>query len=106
MLSVERARSASGEQQRQDGTERKGRSIGPLPTQSQRRHIMKQRLSMLAGIGMGAGLMYWLDPVQGRRRRALVRDQLISGLAQSADLLDKAARDLRNRAWGSAAEAR
>jgi hypothetical protein len=57
-------------------------------------------LNMLTSIGVGAGLMYFLDPVQGRRR-ALVRDKVVSGLAQSGDLLDKAARDLGHRAWGS-----
>ena len=61
---------------------------------------------MLTSIGVGAGLMYFLDPVQGRRRRALVRDKCVSSLAQSGALLDKAARDLGHRAWGRAAEAR
>jgi uncharacterized membrane protein len=67
---------------------------------------MNHQMNMLASIGMGAGLMYFLDPVQGRRRRVLVRDKFISALAQSGDLVDKAVRDLGHRAWGSAAEAR
>jgi hypothetical protein len=32
---------------------------------------------LLLGIGIGAGLMFMLDPVKGRRRQALVRDKLI-----------------------------
>src|SRR5262249_24307552 len=60
----------------------------------------------LASIGMGAGLMYFLDPVQGRRRRALVRDKVASSVVQAGDFLDKAARDLEHRAWGIVAEAR
>jgi hypothetical protein len=31
-------------------------------------------LSLLAGIGIGAGLMYLLDPERGRSRRAYLRD--------------------------------
>ena len=33
------------------------------------------QLCLLGGLGAGAGLMYIFDPVQGRRRRALLRDQ-------------------------------
>jgi uncharacterized membrane protein len=50
--------------------------------------------------------MYFLDPYQGRRRRALVRDKFWSAWVQSSDLLAKAARDLGNRASGIMAEAR
>ena len=60
----------------------------------------------LASMGVGISLMYFLDPVQGRRRRSLVRDTFVSNLAQSGEFLDKAARDLGNRAWGSVAEVR
>lgn len=69
---------------------------------------MKQQLrliNMLGALGLGAGWMYFLDPDQGRRR-ARVRDQLFRACAQSGDLLDKAARDLRHRVWGSVAEAK
>ena len=37
---------------------------------------MSHALSILAGVGMGAGLMYILDPQTGRRRRALARDKM------------------------------
>ena len=62
----------------------------------------------LAGMVVGAGLMYLLDPDRGRRRRALVRDQVVSAGHEIGDLgetLSAQARHLRNRAAGLAAEA-
>jgi hypothetical protein len=38
---------------------------------------MNPGLAALCGLGMGAGLMFIFDPVRGKRRRALVRDQLV-----------------------------
>jgi uncharacterized membrane protein len=35
------------------------------------------RLAVLSALGIGAGLMYVLDPYSGARRRALVRDKLV-----------------------------
>jgi uncharacterized membrane protein len=49
--------------------------------------------------------MYFYDPSRGRRRRALVRDRAVRIKNQSDDFLEKAARDLRNRARGALAEA-
>lgn len=43
----------------------------------------------LLWMGLGAGAMYLLDPEQGRRRRALVRDQIV-----------RARRGIRERAAG------
>ncbi|HJQ84977.1 MAG TPA: BON domain-containing protein [Candidatus Binatia bacterium] len=60
----------------------------------------------IAGAGLGAGLMYALDPRQGRRRRALARDKVRSLLARTDDALDVTARDMANRARGVLAEAR
>jgi hypothetical protein len=61
---------------------------------------------LLVGAGIGAGFMYLFDPVDGRRRRALVRDQLHHALAKTDDLASATARDMRNRARGLVAEAR
>jgi osmotically-inducible protein OsmY len=40
------------------------------------------RLSWLGGIGIGAALMYFLDPKRGARRRHMVKDQA-AGAARS-----------------------
>jgi hypothetical protein len=63
-------------------------------------------MNFLFGLGLGAGLMYMFDPVQGRRRRGLLRDQLIAYEHRAEDMLGKATRDLSNRAQGMIAETR
>jgi len=57
-------------------------------------------------IGLGAGLMYFLDPERGRRRRALVRDQIVHALNVLDDAIGVASRDVRNRSRGLWAGAR
>lgn len=62
----------------------------------------------LAGLVVGVGLMYLLDPDRGRRRRALVRDQVVSAghdLGELGETLGAKARHVRNQAAGLAAEA-
>jgi uncharacterized membrane protein len=61
---------------------------------------------MLNGLLLGAGLMYYLDPDRGRRRRAMVRDRLVHYGHKADHAVDTAARDMRNRAVGIAHEAR
>src|SRR5918992_5550350 len=67
---------------------------------------MNRELTLISGIGLGAALMYMLDPDRGRRRRALVRDKLASAANKTPDALGATARDLRNRARGLAAQTR
>ena len=67
---------------------------------------MREELTLLGGIGLGAALMYMLDPERGNRRRALVRDKLVSAAHKTSDGLGATARDLHNRAFGLAAESR
>jgi hypothetical protein len=55
----------------------------------------------LALVGLGAGLMYFLDPDRGRRRRALVRDQMIHALNAIDDAIGVISRDLGNRSRGA-----
>lgn len=61
-------------------------------------------IGFLKGLGLGAGIMYFFDPDRGRRRRALVRDQAIATVNDLGDLVDKASRDMSNRAYGLVAE--
>jgi hypothetical protein len=63
---------------------------------------MDRALSMLAGAGLGAGLMYVLDPQTGRRRRALARDQAVHLAHEARDAAAVVGRDLRHRAQGLA----
>jgi hypothetical protein len=61
------------------------------------------------GVMLGAGLMYFLDPDRGRRRRALLRDRAVHFGHELEDLgetLAGQARHLRNQAAGTIAEAR
>lgn len=68
---------------------------------------MKKRnpLTLLGGLGLGAGLMYLLDPDGGRRRRALARDKAVHGLKVSGKALRKTSLDVGNRTRGLVAEA-
>jgi uncharacterized membrane protein len=65
---------------------------------------MKKGLSLIGSIGLGASLMYLLDPQQGERRRSLARDQVVHLLHKSGDAIGPTARDLRNRTRGLFAE--
>src|SRR5690349_16259261 len=69
----------------------------------QRRHSL---LGTVAPFAIGAGLMYFLDPSRGRRRRALVRDKTRSTWRQLQDTAEKTRTDLTNRARGLIHEAR
>jgi osmotically-inducible protein OsmY len=67
---------------------------------------MERGLLILGCLGLGAGLMYLLDPNNGTRRRALVRDKARSYWQRQEDFLGKTARDVRDRTRGLVAEAR
>lgn len=60
---------------------------------------------ILTALGVGAGLMYFLDPVRGARRRALARDRIVHALHALDTVTEKGARDLTCRARGLVAEA-
>jgi hypothetical protein len=63
---------------------------------------MDRFFSMLTGMGLGACLMYILDPQLGRRRRALARDQFVKATRQTQEAAKVTACDVRNRAQGLA----
>jgi len=59
---------------------------------------------LIGGLGLGAALMYVLDPERGKRRRALVRDKVAGAANRAGDRLGARSRDFRNRARGVAAQ--
>jgi hypothetical protein len=69
-----------------------------------------EQLGLLKGIlmlgctGLGAGMMYVLDPRLGRRRRALVRDKAQSYWRRMGKFVSQTARDARQRTYGLIAE--
>jgi BON domain len=63
-------------------------------------------LTLLYGIGIGAALMYILDPDRGGRRRALIRDKAVRASNKTQEFVGKMSRDLSNRAQGLVAETR
>lgn len=69
-------------------------------------HSSDGGLSMLAGIGIGAAVMYLLDPDRGTRRRAALRDRLSSTANTLSDAYTTTTRDFGNRARGLAATTR
>jgi hypothetical protein len=62
--------------------------------------------SGIAGIAIGAFAMFFSDPDRGKRRRALVRDQVRHWAREVSCALEVAGRDLGNRLQGMRARAR
>jgi uncharacterized membrane protein len=86
---------------------RLGARLLDLLERTTRRRIRRaSALAFLGGAGLGAALMYLLDPDRGRRRRKLLGDQVVHLVSQSDTLINTTARDLRNRARGMLAETR
>jgi hypothetical protein len=67
---------------------------------------MSSAAFLLGGFALGALAMYLLDPVQGNRRRALVKDKMTSARVKARKRAEATATDLANRARGLQAEAR
>jgi uncharacterized membrane protein len=61
---------------------------------------------LLGAAGVGAALMFFLDPARGARRRHMVTDQLVHARHRVGDALGATQRDLRHHAQGAAAVAR
>jgi uncharacterized membrane protein len=59
---------------------------------------------LLIGLGVGAGLMYLLDPDRGRRRRAQIRDEANHLINVADKAIGKVSRDLNNRFTGLESE--
>jgi hypothetical protein len=70
---------------------------------------MNRQSNLLLGMLLGAGLMYLLDPDRGRRRRALILDQMVHGVNELEEVgagVASRARHLRNRTRGMVIESR
>src|SRR3954451_7254287 len=65
---------------------------------------MARLSTLLTTAGIGAGLMYFFDPERGRRRRALLEDQITRMTNEIINGVDSTLRDVRNRMQGMAAE--
>jgi len=68
--------------------------------------LSNPKLSLLAGAGLGATLMYFFDSLGGGRRRALLRDKSIKAKRKTRETVEGRARDVRNRAKGVVSETR
>lgn len=67
---------------------------------------MQDRGAVLTGLGLGVGLMYFLDPERGRRRRALVRDRFTHAAHVGGDAVGATGRDVAHRTSGAGARLR
>jgi osmotically-inducible protein OsmY len=67
---------------------------------------MYRMISFIKGAAIGAGVMYFFDPVVGNRRRALLRDQFYHLANRSCERADARWRDMQNRMHGTIAEMR
>ena len=61
--------------------------------------------NFLIGVGVGAAIVYMADPLKGRRRRALAKDQFVRASRKTREVLG-AGRDLANRTSGLVAATR
>src|SRR5450759_5024417 len=62
-----------------------------------RRQGKRGLIAGIAGIGLGSGLMFFLDPARGKQRRAVVRDRAKSTsrqIGKAARSVDRTAHDL------------
>ena len=60
----------------------------------------------IAALGIGAIAMYYFDPISGKRRRSLLRDQLTHLRNEGRHYAKGTLKHARNRASGVVAEAR
>ncbi len=68
--------------------------------------MMTAVLRLIAGIAAGATAMYLLDPVSGRRRRTVTRDQGAAACRKATRLAAGKSRQMADRTKGALAKAR
>jgi hypothetical protein len=56
--------------------------------------------ALLAGACVGAGIMYFADPVSGKRRLSLARDQVVKANRKLGLAVSGCSEDMKNRLYG------
>jgi hypothetical protein len=86
----------------------KHRNLGGLSWGGRRQTVLgvdNDACALLSGLGLGIGLMYFLDGNNGKRRRRMVADKLGSWTRSGACAVSGASKDARNRLKGIVHEA-
>ena len=96
----------AGGRPRRDEIARPDETSSPQARQTVHKEMLMQTRDVLLGIGIGAALLFIVDPRTGRRRRALATDQFVRASRKTGDALDATARDIANRTSGMVAAAR
>jgi hypothetical protein len=64
------------------------------PSRSDARDGPSRGLDVLLGVGIGAAVMYYLDPDGGPRRRGLVREKIVDAVTMAPDSFEAAAHEV------------
>jgi hypothetical protein len=67
---------------------------------------MNNRSALMAGVGIGAGMIYLLDPDCGARRRARLRDTAVHMATLTTRAVGATSRDALHRTYGTASSLR
>ena len=65
---------------------------------------LERQLAWLGGLGIGAALMYFLDPKRGARRRHVVQDRAGRATRATGWHMRKAAENVKNHGLGAVRE--
>src|SRR5688500_2666263 len=68
--------------------------------------FMNKKIALIGGLGLGAALMYLLDPDRGRGRRELIREKAEGAANKAGEYAEKMSQDIRDRASEVVAEAK
>ena len=79
---------------------KRGHSIACTTSHAAQQQRDSGHWSVLGGLGIGAAIMYFLDPDRGRRRRALLRDQFVHAGRRLREARRITAVDIANRSSG------
>jgi hypothetical protein len=91
----------------EDAVDYAGSFIPHIETEAdRRRHFWGQIICALGSLGLGAGIVYYIDPDRGRTRRAKLRDKFVHFTNETGDFFSRTGRHLRNKMYGYYAEGR